>query len=125
LQQALKQIVANHGLLIYLQQEGRGIGLLNKMKAYALQDSGLDTVEANEALGFHADQRNYQLAAQVLHYWNIKQIRLLTNNPKKIAALTNLGIQVSERLPLEVGHAKENARYLMTKKHKLGHNLTF
>jgi len=111
------------GVVVYLRQEGRGIGLLNKLKAYELQDQGLDTVEANEALGFAADQRDYGIGAQILHDLGLTRIRLLTNNPKKLAALSGFGIQIVDQMPLEVTPNKNNLAYLRTKKHKLGHTL--
>jgi GTP cyclohydrolase II len=111
------------GLLIYEQQEGRGIGLLNKLRAYELQDGGADTVEANERLGFEADLRDYQMPAQILRYFNVKSVRLLSNNPDKIAALERAGIQVAERIPCIVAPHESTAGYLRTKKQKLGHLL--
>ncbi len=110
-----------NGILIYMRQEGRGIGLLNKLKAYRLQDEGKDTVEANEALGFHADVRDYSLAAQILLDLGVKNIRLLTNNPKKIVGLKGFGIEVVERISIEVKATSTNERYLKTKRDKLGH----
>lgn len=109
------------GVVLYMRQEGRGIGLLNKLKAYKLQDEGKDTVEANEALGFHADVRDYSLAAQILIDLGIKKVRLLTNNPKKIVGLKGFGIEVTERVPIEVQATSSNERYLRTKRDKLGH----
>ncbi len=110
-----------NGIILYMRQEGRGIGLLNKLKAYKLQDEGKDTVEANEALGFHADVRDYSLAAQILLDLNAKKIRLLTNNPKKIIGLKGFGIEVVERIPIEVKATSSNEKYLRTKRDKLGH----
>lgn len=121
LQDALKKIAAEGGVLLYMRQEGRGIGLTNKIKAYELQSQGLDTVEANEKLGFLADHRNYGLSAQILHHLGIKQIRLLTNNPKKIHELEQFGVTITERVPLEVIPQKENINYLRAKRDKLGH----
>ncbi len=110
-----------HGIVLYMRQEGRGIGLLNKLKAYNLQDLGKDTVEANEALGFHADVRNYSLAAQILLDLGAKKVRLLTNNPKKIVGLKGFGIEVVERISIEVKATITNEKYLKTKRDKLGH----
>src|SRR5882762_3851006 len=104
------------GLLIYEHQEGRGIGLLNKLRAYELQDGGADTVEANERLGFAADLRNYEMPAEILLYFDVKQLRLLSNNPDKIAALERAGIQVVERIPCIVAPHESTAGYLRTKK---------
>ncbi len=111
------------GVLIYLQQEGRGIGLGNKIKAYALQDKGVDTVEANHQLGFAADLRTYDVAAEILLDLGIKRIRLMTNNPDKIIDLAGYGIEIVERVPLQVKPNKYNRKYLLTKKIKLGHLL--
>jgi GTP cyclohydrolase II len=122
LELALDQIVAEgRGLLIYEHQEGRGIGLLNKLRAYELQDSGFDTVEANEELGFEADLRDYALPAAILQYFGVTQVRLLSNNPEKVAALENAGIQVVERAPIVVPPLETTAEYLKTKREKLGH----
>ncbi len=109
------------GVLLYLQQEGRGIGLANKLKAYALQDKGLDTVEANEELGFEADLRDYGVGAQILVALGVRKMKLLTNNPKKIVGLEGYGLKVTGRVPIEVEPRPENMRYLMTKCQKLGH----
>jgi GTP cyclohydrolase II len=111
------------GLIIYEHQEGRGIGLLNKLRAYELQDQGLDTVEANERLGFRADLRGYNLPVDILHYFKVKSVRLLSNNPEKIAALENAGIEVAERIPCIIAPHESTAGYLRTKKQKMGHLL--
>jgi GTP cyclohydrolase II len=111
------------GVLLYLRQEGRGIGLLNKIKAYRLQDLGADTVEANEQLGFAADLRDYSICQPMLEHLHIQQVRLMTNNPRKVKALQSQGIDVVERLPLLVGENPHNERYLATKAGKLGHLL--
>jgi len=110
-----------HGIILYMRQEGRGIGLLNKLKAYNLQDEGFDTVEANEELGFRADLRDYGIGAQILRDLGVGKMRLLTNNPKKIIGLTGYGLEVVERVPLEVHPNQHNERYLTTKRDKLGH----
>jgi GTP cyclohydrolase II len=112
------------GVLIYEQQEGRGIGLMAKLKAYELQDSGLDTVEANERLGFKADQREFALPAEILKALGISRVRLLSNNPDKVAALERAGIQVTERVPCEVPLSEYAEEYLKTKKEKMGHLFT-
>ena len=111
------------GVLLYVTQEGRGIGIVNKLKAYALQDEGLDTVQANEALGFKADLRDYGLGAQVLADLGIKEMRLMTNNPRKIVGLEGYGLTVTDRVSIEIRPRKENQRYLETKRDKLGHLL--
>jgi len=122
---ALSQIEkAGKGILIYLKQEGRGIGLSNKIKAYALQDQGFDTVEANHQLGFATDMRDYILGAQVLKHFGITKIKLLTNNPEKVDQLTTYGIEIAERQALEIPPQKYNCAYLATKKYKLGHILS-
>lgn len=124
LHQAMKQIAENGtGALIYMRQEGRGIGLLNKIRAYALQDSGKDTVEANEALGFAADLRDYGVGAQIMVDLGLKQIRLLTNNPRKVKGLEGYDLNIVERVSLEVEPCQYNCNYLSTKKSKLGHYL--
>jgi len=115
---------AGRGVIVYLRQEGRGIGLHNKVRAYELQDLGLDTVEANQALGFKADLRDYGIGAQILVDLGLRNLRLLTNNPSKRAGLEGYGLQVVERVPLEVPANPENRKYLSTKRNKLGHLLT-
>jgi GTP cyclohydrolase II len=112
------------GILIYEQQEGRGIGLMPKLQAYELQDQGLDTVEANERLGFKADHREFALPAEILKSLGVKSVRLLSNNPDKVAALENGGIVVAERVPCEVAPSAHTEDYLRTKKEKLGHLFT-
>jgi GTP cyclohydrolase II len=112
------------GLVIYLHQEGRGIGLMAKLKAYALQDQGLDTIQANEALGFDADCRDFSLAAAVLHELKIRQVRLMTNNPQKVEALTKGGIEIIELIACEAPANPYALSYLRTKKEKMGHSLT-
>lgn len=123
LEQSLALIAAGGGVLIYLRQEGRGIGLANKLKAYALQEQGWDTVDANHQLGLPVDSRNYAIAYQILKHFGIESIKLLTNNPLKIAAIELYGIKVAERVPLEIEPTKESHRYLKTKKEKMGHFL--
>ena len=112
-----------HGLVIYEYQEGRGIGLMAKLRAYALQDAGLDTVEANHALGFAADCRDFRLSAAIVHELGVRRVRLLTNNPQKIRALSNAGIEVVLRIPCEVAPSQHSLAYLRTKKEKMGHVL--
>jgi len=109
------------GVLVYLRQEGRGIGLMNKIRAYSLQEKGYDTVEANQRLGFENDLRDYDLAVRILKALEVKSVALITNNPAKIAALAKGGILVSRRIPLVVRPNRFNARYLKTKRSKLGH----
>jgi len=111
------------GVILYMNQEGRGIGLVEKLRAYNLQDKGMDTVEANEALGHKADLRDYGIGAQILVDLGIKQIRLLTNNPRKIVGLEGYGLKISERVPLEIEPNAQNYKYLKTKKEKLGHHI--
>lgn len=124
LQSALKMIdAAGEGVVVYLRQEGRGIGLINKLKAYSLQDLGLDTVEANERLGFPADQRNYGMGAQILNDVGVRQFKLITNNPRKIAGLKGYGLEMVDRVPLLIEATSYNAAYLATKAEKLGHLL--
>src|SRR5438477_1538983 len=122
---ALERIAqARSGVLLYLPQEGRGIGLANKIRAYALQDQGLDTVEANERLGFKPDQRDYGIGAQILRDLGVRTMRLLTNNPRKFIGLEGYGLSVVETVPLEVAPATDfTRRYMKTKKDKLGHTL--
>ena len=124
LEAALQQIArAGRGVLLYLNQEGRGIGLANKLRAYALQDQGLDTVEANERLGFKADQRDYGIGAQILRSLGVRSMRLLTNNPRKFVGLQGYGLSIAETIPLEIPASDNTRRYLKTKKDKLGHQL--
>ena len=113
------------GVLLYMRQEGRGIGLVNKLKAYHLQDQGMDTVEANKALGLPADMRDYGIGAEILADLGIHQIRLLTNNPKKITGIEGFGLEIVERIPIEVAHNENNWLYLKTKRDKMGHMLNF
>ncbi len=123
LRYSLELIGKEGGVLLYLQQEGRGIGLKNKIKAYRLQEKGLDTVEANKALGFSSDLREYGIGAQILVDLGVKKIKLLTNNPRKIIGLSGYGLEIVERIPLKVGKTEENENYLKTKKVKLDHIL--
>jgi len=114
---------AGQGALIYLRQEGRGIGLTNKLRAYKLQEQGLDTVDANLKLGFQADRRDYGIGAQICRDLGLKNIRILTNNPKKISRLEVYGIKIVEQIPVRARPSKHNIDYLRTKKHRLGHML--
>jgi 3,4-dihydroxy 2-butanone 4-phosphate synthase/GTP cyclohydrolase II len=124
LHEALRKIgEEGRGVLLYMRQEGRGIGLLNKLKAYHLQDEGMDTVEANEALGFPADLRDYGIGAEILAELGINELRLMTNNPKKISGIYGFGLKVVERIPIEICHNEVNHFYLETKKIKMGHML--
>lgn len=125
LQEALKRIAeAGRGALLYLRQEGRGIGLLNKIRAYHLQDGGADTVEANEQLGFEADLRDYSMCLPMLDHLGIKELCLMTNNPRKLEAMRKFGLTVVDRVPLQVGKNRHNESYLATKAGKLGHMMT-
>jgi 3,4-dihydroxy 2-butanone 4-phosphate synthase/GTP cyclohydrolase II len=125
LEAAMRMIEAEGtGVLLYMNQEGRGIGLVNKLRAYMLQDAGRDTVQANLELGFKPDERDYGIGAQILRHLGVRKIRLLTNNMRKFVALRGYGLEVVERVPIEVPPSKENLRYLRTKREKLGHLLT-
>ncbi|WP_131751000.1 bifunctional 3,4-dihydroxy-2-butanone-4-phosphate synthase/GTP cyclohydrolase II [Legionella erythra] len=124
LQRSLNLIAKEGGVLIYLRQEGRGIGLANKLKAYALQDQGLDTVDANLKLGFPADNRDYAIGFQILKHLGIDVLRLMTNNPQKLDGLTKFGLTISERVPLTIEPSNENRNYLKTKQTRLGHLMT-
>jgi 3,4-dihydroxy 2-butanone 4-phosphate synthase/GTP cyclohydrolase II len=119
------QLVAREGrgVIVYLDQEGRGIGLLNKLRAYALQDAGADTVQANERLGFAPDLRNYGIGAQILRDLGLSSIRVMTNNPRKLVGLEGYGLQIVERVPLVTDPNQENSGYLRVKRDKLGHLL--
>ncbi len=117
--QAVQQ--AGRGVIVYLRQEGRGIGLINKIRAYQLQDQGMDTVEANVALGLPVDARDFTLAKHMFDHLGVREVKLLTNNPQKVQVLNEAGINVREHVPLHVGEHPENARYLHTKAEKLGH----
>ncbi len=124
LEMAMRQIAEEgRGVIVYMRQEGRGIGLHNKIRAYALQDQGMDTVEANQALGFPADRRDYGIGMQILVDLGVSNIRLLTNNPTKRAGLEGYGLNVVERVPIEIKPNSHNVRYLETKRKKLGHQL--
>lgn len=124
LEAAMSQVAkAGHGVILYLRQEGRGIGLVNKIRAYALQDAGADTVEANEQLGFGADLREYAMCGDMLRHLGVTQVRLMTNNPKKVAAVEANGVQVVERVPLISGLNPHNEGYMQTKTDKMGHLL--
>lgn len=122
LEGAMRSIVeAGKGVVLYLRQEGRGIGLLNKLRAYALQDLGLDTVDANIALGLPVDSRNYGVSKGILDYFGVKNIRLMTNNLDKVNGLTKLGFNIVERVPHSMGRCESNERYLVTKANRCGH----
>jgi GTP cyclohydrolase II len=122
---AMNAIAQNgSGILVYQLQEGRGIGLMNKLLAYELQDEGHDTVEANHHLGFEADHRNYELCAAVLRHFGVSRVRLMSNNPRKFEALESAGIQIVERIPIEITPSNSSENYLRTKKTKLGHLLS-
>ena len=121
LQKAIEWVAKEKGAVIYLRQEGRGIGLINKLEAYNLQDKGVDTVEANEELGFHPDERNYGDAIAILKDLGIKQIRLLTNNPDKANEIQHSEIELTERVPIVIAPIDENQRYLQVKRDKMGH----
>ncbi|HLR31575.1 MAG TPA: GTP cyclohydrolase II, partial [Fodinibius sp.] len=122
-QALLKVEKEGKGIVLYMNQEGRGIGLVNKLKAYKLQEEGMDTVEANEALGFEPDHRDYGVGAQILRSLNISKLRLMTNNPVKRVGLKSFGLEMVEQVPIEVGAYPENVRYLKTKRDKMGHDL--
>lgn len=124
LNEAMKRIAEQgQGVLLYLRQEGRGIGLINKIKAYNLQDQGADTVEANEQLGFNADERSYEMAKDMLDFLGVQSVRLMTNNPRKVQALTDLGMSVAGRESIQVGKNSHNNVYLATKANKMDHML--
>ncbi len=124
LQRAMEMVEAEgQGVLVYMRQEGRGIGLMNKLRAYHLQEKGMDTVEANEQLGFAPDLRNYGIGAQILVYLGVRKMRLMTNNPKKVRGLEGYGLEIVERVPIEIPPKEENKDYLRVKKEKMGHFL--
>lgn len=121
LQNSMERIALEGGMLVYMRQEGRGIGLHHKIEAYHMQDSGMDTVQANEALGFEPDLRNYDIAIAILKHFGLESVRLLTNNPRKVSALQNADIKVIERIPLISPFNDYNKNYLNTKREKMGH----
>jgi len=126
LQKAMQLIEAEgRGAIVYQQQEGRGIGIINKIRAYALQDEGADTVEANEKLGFEVDARNYQQCAEILFDLGLCKVRVMSNNPDKLEALEKAGLQIAERVPIEVESQEPAAHYMKTKKEKMGHLINF
>lgn len=124
LEESIKLISKEKGVLIYLRQEGRGIGIINKLKAYKHQEDGMDTIQANEALGLKPDYRKYDVAAEILRSLEIDQVKLITNNPEKISSLNQHGIKVVERIPLIITPTKSNAEYLKTKEDAMGHLLS-
>ncbi|QLE85034.1 MULTISPECIES: GTP cyclohydrolase II [Shewanella] len=125
LQTAMQNIAENgSGFILYLRQEGRGIGLLNKIRAYELQDCGANTVEANEKLGFAADMRKYDMILPMMEKIGVSQVKLMTNNPRKVKAMQSMGLQVAERVPLQVGKNRYNEDYLKTKSTQLGHMMS-
>jgi len=121
LEKSMQMIEENHGILIYLRQEGRNIGLINKLKAYKLQEEGMDTFEANVALGFKYDQRKYDVAVEILEDLGVTQVRLITNNPEKIDAIDNSSIKLVERIKIEIPKNSFNSKYLQAKKDMMGH----
>lgn len=124
LEAAMRRIAAEgRGLLLYLRQEGRGMGLINKIRAYALQEAGADTVDANRHLGFPDDSRTYDICKTMLDHLGVRRLRLMTNNPAKLEALARLGVEIAGRVPLRVGRNRHNARYLATKADRMGHLL--
>jgi 3,4-dihydroxy 2-butanone 4-phosphate synthase/GTP cyclohydrolase II len=120
---AMKQIAEEGGVLLYLRQEGRGIGLPAKIHAYKLQEQGYDTIEANEKLGFKSDLRDYGVGAQILHDLGVRKIKLLTNNPKKVIGLEGYNLEITEQIPLVIPSTPHNEKYLQTKKERMGHTL--